>query len=304
MSSKADEAPFKPSSRPPTSTDKTLHPNPETEEEEQAEDLRFPPDEEATLLAESSSLKLRANSLFSGARYSEAIQQYERALSACPTYMEYEVAVLQSNIAACHIKLADWSSAVEAATKALEALDRLQRKDSAGEKEKEKEGGKTGVEDVDEEEEVEDIISPGASRIGPLEKKKTTTTTTAAEEERQRREERARIRIKVLLRRAKARGEMGGWSALAGAEEDYTSLATMTGSLSAPDRKVVMQQLKDLPGRIEEAKKKEMGDMMGKLKELGNGILKPFGLSTDNFNMVKDEKSGGYSVQFNQGGSS
>jgi hypothetical protein len=59
--------------------------------------------------------------------------------------------------------------------------------------------------------------------------------------------------------------------------------------------------LRDLPPRVKAAQEKEMGEMMGKLKELGNGILKPFGLSTDNFQMVKDEKTGGYSMNFNQG---
>ena len=91
-------------------------------------------------------------------------------------------------------------------------------------------------------------------------------------------------------------------------------------NLSAGDRKIIVRQLKELPPRTKAAQEKEMSEMMGKLKQvsltlycyknpyllsqLGNGILKPFGLSTDNFQMVKDEKTGGYSMNFNQGGPS
>jgi hypothetical protein len=39
-------------------------------------------------------------------------------------------------------------------------------------------------------------------------------------------------------------------------------------------------------------------EALGKLKELGNGLLGRFGLSLDNFKMQKDEASGGYSIQF------
>lgn len=90
-------------------------------------------------------------------------------------------------------------------------------------------------------------------------------------------------------------------------------------TLPPQDKKIVTKALADLPPRLNAAKEKEMGEMMGKLKEvsccfptvsarrcadmlqLGNGILRPFGLSTDNFNMVKDEATGGYSMDFNQG---
>ena len=115
----------------------------------------------------------------------------------------------------------------------------------------------------------------------------------------------SRIRAKALVRRARARTFLSGWANLAGAEEDYKILASdprLSSILPQSDMKVVRASLRDLPPKIAAAKEKEMGEMMGKLKELGNGILKPFGLSTDNFKLVKDEKTGGYSMNFEQGG--
>lgn len=207
---------------------------------------------------------------------------------------------MRSNIAACHIKLEDWKAAVDSATKSLECLERLDptsKTTAKGLKNGSGQDGSAVVEEVDDEtaEKIEALQNSGRTR-----------------------EEVQKLRVKALLRRAKARTELGGWSNLQGADEgtlyqlalsvevcllmitDYKLLASMQ-ELSPTDRRRVQTALRVLPPKLNAAKDHEMGEMMGKLKDLGNGILKPFGLSTSNFNFVQDEKTGGYSMQFNQG---
>ena len=232
------------------------------------------------LLEESNVQKSTANKFFASSQYSQAVGEYDKALSSCPNYLEYEIAVLKSNIAACHLKLEDWKAAIESATAALDALDRLlPKKKEKKEDEAEKEGG------------VVEIEGEGAEAEEELKKLEISD---------KRRDDILRIRSKALMRRAKAKSEEGGWANLQGAEDDYKALAQLP-TLPPQDNKIVQAALRSLPPRINAAKEKEMGDMMGKLKELGNGILKPFGLSTDNFKMDKDPKTGGYSMNFNQG---
>ena len=111
-----------------------------------------------------------------------------------------------------------------------------------------------------------------------------------------------KLQIKLLVRRAKGRNEQGGWANLQGADEDYRTLlhSSVVPFLSATDRRQVVDAAQRLGPRLNEAKEREMAEMMDKLKGLGNSILKPFGLSTNNFQFVKDEKTGGYSMNFNQ----
>lgn len=240
------------------------------------------------MVAESNTHKAEANALFTSGKYDAAINKYDEAIAVCPTYLDYPLAVLRSNVAACHLMLEEWKDAVKHATTALDLLDKLEREDKLAAEKEEKE-----KDDVEEE-----IVSAGAAKAGPA----VAAAETEAQIARQKRQEDiARIRAKALLRRARARSELGGWSTLEGAIEDYKKLSAMT-NLTATDRKLVQAQLRALPPRAKAAQEKETAEMWGKLKDLGNGLLKPFGLSTDHFKMVKDEKTGGYSMNFAGGG--
>ncbi|KPM37629.1 hypothetical protein AK830_g8925 [Neonectria ditissima] len=273
--------------------------------EADSEEPKFSPEEEAALLEESNAAKAEANALFSSKQYQEAVDKYGDAISSCPKYLLYPRAVIQSNLAACHLKLEDWKEGIKSATDALDALAKLERedprlnldtKDKLNKDAKETEDGDAKPKDGDDDVE-EEIISSGATRSAP-------PPPSPAEEARATLlADIQRIRSKSLMRRARARSEAGGWQNLTGAEEDYRALAA-TPSLGAADMRIVRTQLRDLPPRTKAAQEREMGEMWGKLKDLGNGILKPFGLSTENFQMVKDEQSGGYSMNFNQGNGS
>ncbi|KAK3935662.1 hypothetical protein QBC46DRAFT_421803 [Diplogelasinospora grovesii] len=270
--------------------------------------LGFSPEEEASMVAESNTHKAEANTLFSSGKYDAAISKYDEALAVCPTYLDYELAVLRSNIAACHLKLEEWKEAINNATTALDGLDRLEREVATAEKGKtlstDTDKGndtKTKEAEDDADEAEEEIVSAGAARAGPAITKPPPKESEAEIARKKRREDIARIRAKALMRRARARSEMGGWSNLEGALEDYKKLAAMN-NLALADKNIVKKQLKALPPRVETARATETAEMWNKLKELGNGILKPFGLSTEHFKMAKDEKTGGYSMNFQGGG--
>lgn len=250
---------------------------------------RFSPEEEATLLAESNSLKGSANQLFGKGSFENAIQTYDRALSSCPNYLDYELAVLRSNVAACHLKLQEWKEAVESAEKGITNLENLEPLPTLPKPKDSRKEGKDAVEEANSDG-IEEVSEEVEERIANLQKSGRTL------------DEVRKLQIKLLMRRAKAKAELGTWANLQGADEDYRTLLspTMQGFLSPTDLRSVKEASKVLTPRLNEAKEREMGEMMDKLKGLGNSVLGMFGMSTDNFQFVKDEKTGGYSMNFNQ----
>lgn len=98
--------------------------------------------------------------------------------------------------------------------------------------------------------------------------------------------------IRALLRRAELYEKT---DKLDEALEDYKRVLERDPSVH-PAREACMR----LPKQIEERNEKMKEEMISKLKDLGNLVLRPFGLSTENFRVNQDSTSGSYSINFVQ----
>lgn len=97
---------------------------------------------------------------------------------------------------------------------------------------------------------------------------------------------------KVLIRRAKLYEDT---DKLDESLADYKKILELE-----PDYVEARAVIPRLSQKIDERNEKLKEEMLGKLKELGNMVLRPFGLSTNNFQMQQDPSTGSYSVNFNQ----
>ncbi|EGX91497.1 tetratricopeptide repeat protein 1 (TTC1), putative [Cordyceps militaris CM01] len=272
----------------------------QTDESTQASTTRFSAEEEQALLDESAQKKTKANELFNAGECDAALVQYQEALESCPDYRHFERAVIHSNVSACQLKLEEWVAAIKAASASLDALVAMERElGLIPEAKPEPAAGKSREKGADAK------VNEGENANHPSDGKAEEGEPTGAEPPpfipahvpEATKKDIQRIRIKALLRRGRARAEAGGWSNLSAAEEDYKALSVTPG-LAPADAQTVRRQRLALPPRTKAAQEQEMTEMWGKLRTLGDGILKPFGLSTNNFQMVKDGATGGYSMNF------
>ncbi|RUS81631.1 hypothetical protein EGW08_010594 [Elysia chlorotica] len=98
--------------------------------------------------------------------------------------------------------------------------------------------------------------------------------------------------LKAMLRRAELYEKT---DKLDEALKDYQKVVEMDPSQHAA-RAACLKLAEQIKDRNEKMKE----EMMGKLKDLGNMVLRPFGLSTNNFQLQQDPNTGSYSVQFKQ----
>lgn len=96
--------------------------------------------------------------------------------------------------------------------------------------------------------------------------------------------------VKALLRRGQA---------LEDVDKPHEALKDFEKALEVdPGLKEARAACMRLPDKIREKDEKLKEEMLENLKKLGNMVLRPFGLSTNNFNVIQDPSTGGYSVNF------
>nr|XP_046267476.1 tetratricopeptide repeat protein 1 [Scatophagus argus] len=98
--------------------------------------------------------------------------------------------------------------------------------------------------------------------------------------------------VRALLRRAELYEQT---EKLDEALEDYKKVLERD-----PNQTSARHACMRLPQQIHERNEKLKEEMMGKLKDLGNMVLRPFGLSTNNFQVTQDANTGSYSINFVQ----
>ena len=98
--------------------------------------------------------------------------------------------------------------------------------------------------------------------------------------------------VKALLRRAQAKEAL---------DQPSEALADMKKALEIePGAKAAAAAVPRLEAAAAAKLEEQKEEMLGKLKELGNGILGKFGMSLDNFKADKDPTTGSYNISFQQ----
>lgn len=101
--------------------------------------------------------------------------------------------------------------------------------------------------------------------------------------------------MKARLRRCNANEKLDTWSSLEASMADLNYILT-DDDTDQSLKNTVSKRMELLSPRVQEHKENETGEMLNKFKDLGNGLLKNFGMSLDNFKFEKNEE-GGYSVK-------